>query len=132
MAKKLRVDSPADIAAKLIGINGEILAYEEPLKQLKDKRDEMRQLMVDSLKENRLEELRTEDGVTYTRAFRNSYKIADPKKAMPWLTEHDCLKPDTVKLGKLLKGVPVVPEGIEWTETEYLSTTGMKDALTEF
>lgn len=129
--KRLRVDSPTDIATQIIGINGEILAYEEPLKQLKARKDELRQLMLDSLKANRMSALETDSGVTFTRAFRSSLTISDLPQALKWAVANGVAKVDTIRAGKILKGSGAIPEGLEYKETEYLSTTGIKGALEE-
>lgn len=122
MAKKL---TPEALADKIIELNSAILVHEAPLKELKLERDELREQMLEALQKSRLNEVRTEGGVTFTRAFRNSYKVIDSKKALPWLLKNDAVKPDTIKLGKLLRGVPAIPDGIEWTETPYLSVRGL-------
>lgn len=127
MAKnKIAIHNPQKIAEKLITINGEILAYEEPLKGLKAKREELRLVMLEALKANKMGGLKTDDGITFSRAYRTTYKVEDLKMAQPWLVEHDCLKPDTTKMGKLLKGTgDAIPAGIGFTETEYLASAGI-------
>jgi hypothetical protein len=127
MATKLNT-----LAYKLFHTREEISAFEDSIKPLKDQEQKLRDEMLDALKTNRMTEFKTDYGVAYSRAVRTSYLVSDMEKARPWLEEHQCLKPDTVKMGKLLKGNgEAIPQGIDFSETTYLTVTGMKAALDE-
>jgi len=120
------------LAEKLFNIREEIAAYEDSIKPLKDQEQKLRDEMLETLRASRITEFKTDYGVAYTRAVRTSYLVTDMDKARSWLEEHQCLKPDTVKMGKFLKGNgEAIPAGIDFKETTYLSVSGMKNALEE-
>ncbi len=129
MKKKLSIGDPIELSEKLFKIRQEIAAWEEQVKPLKEKEDELRQSMLEALKSHRMQSLETERGITYTRASRATLGILDPKKAMVWALSNDCAKVDTVKAGKMLKGAGALPDGFEEKFTDYLQVTGIKDAL---
>lgn len=123
--KKITIGSPTDIAEKLIALRGEMLAITEPLKGLKEKETELKEMMLEALKAARLEGLSTEYGINFTRATRSSLVVTDPKKALDWALKNDSVRIDTVKASKLLKGTGALVPGFEDKFTDYLSITGL-------
>jgi hypothetical protein len=109
------------IADQLYKLREEIDAFEAPIKPMKAKEDELREEMLAELRRVRLESFRTEDGLSYVRAYRASLTVTDPAAALAWAVERQCAKVDTLKAAKLLKGAGALPEGFEQKETEYLS-----------
>ncbi len=124
MAQKLKVQR---IAGDILEIQAKIAAITATLKPLKEMEDLKYEEMLAELKTKRMDAFKTDEGVSFVRAFRNSYKVTDEAKALPWAQDNGLVKIDTAKLGKALKGHPSVPEGIEWVETEYLTVKAAKD-----
>ena len=119
---KIKILDPNQLADRLQKIDNEIAAYEAPLKDLKEKKELVREQLLHALKDNHLDGIKTEDGTTFTRAYRKGYDIVDEKKAISWAVENDCAKVDSVKLGKKLNGNgEAIPAGFEFKSTEYLS-----------
>ncbi len=125
--KPRKSEDPADIAIRLIDTENQLRAIEESKAPLLLRKAELREQMLISLKEHHLASLETVQGVTFSRAFRASLLIANPLAALDWAIAHDCAVVDKVLANKLLKGAGALPEGFEHKETEYLSTTGLKD-----
>src|SRR5437588_799311 len=110
------------LASELQDVRGEIAAFEESMRPLKDREEELRERMLAALKKDRLSSFKTEDGMAYVRAFRTSYAITDPAKALAWANENGCAKVDTAKLSKALRGnAQAIPDGFDYSETEYLT-----------
>lgn len=110
-----------EVAEELVALRSRILKIEATmLEPLKDEEEKLRIEMLRALHDSRIKAFKTEGGVMFTRAYRTSYVVTDALKALPWAQKNDCLKVDTVKLGRLLKGVPVIPQGIEMDEVEFL------------
>ncbi len=120
--RKIKATDPHDIADKLFKLRGEILAFEEPLKALKIKEEELRDQMLLSLKESRLDTFRDDMiPLTFTRTYRNSLEVVDFEKALGWALENNCAKVDVVAANKALKGAGALPKGFSQRETESLS-----------
>lgn len=131
MAKRLSIGSPLQIAEKLFKIRQEIAAFMEPIKALEEKEEKLRVEMLESLKANKMDALKTDRGVSYARASRAKLEITDPKKALDWALANNCAKVDTTKAASSLKGKGALPEGFEETFTDYLQVTGINKAIEE-
>lgn len=126
MAKaKLAIKRPVEIAEKIVAVSREIAAFEEQIKPIKAKRDELRQEMLESLRANRVESISTAYGVNFTRATRSSLTVTDPAAAKTWCLANGCIRPDLIQATKLLKGTGALPKGFEDKFTDYLSITGL-------
>ena len=123
MAKrKLAALDPHEIADRLFKIREEISAFEDSVKPLKEKEENLRTDMLTALKEQRLDTFRDENvPLTFTRSFRSSLEITDLFNAMDWAIVNECAKVDTIAANKKLKGVGALPKGFGYKETEYLS-----------
>lgn len=122
---KLVLPDYRGIAEQIIAIENEIQAFEEPVKQLKLRKEELRERMIHALKENRLNSFQTESDVGFSLAYRSSLEITDEKKALEWGFINQCIKVDTVKANRVLKGAGALPEGFVQAETEHLVVTGL-------
>ncbi len=110
-----------EIAAQLLENQQEQDHIKELLVPLLEDEDRLREAMVEALKKSRIPSFRSDNGFTYTRAFRASLGITDEAKALKWAIKNKCAKVDTPSANKLLKGAGALPEGFEQRETEYLT-----------
>lgn len=127
MARKIVLPRMDVLAEKLVNIEAEMLAFSEPLAQLKLRKEQIRAELLEALKAHRADSFRTESGATFSRAYRASLTVTDPIQALDWAVREGCAKVDIVAVNKALKGAGALPEGFEQKETEYLRVEGLKE-----
>lgn len=128
---KLSIGSPLQLAEKLFKIRSEIEAFMEPVEKLKVKEEKLRTEMLESLKANKMDSLKTERGINYVRADKPmKFIIKDKEKALAWAIENHCAKIDVTETKAKLAGTGALPD---FFEEEYQGQTlrieGMKNAL---
>ena|SRR3990167_10312872 len=128
MKKKIVQLNPHLIADKLFKIKSEIQAFEDSIKPLKEKEENLRTDMLTALKESRMDSFRDDNvPLTFTRAYRSSLEITDAFHAMDWAIVNECAKVDTIAANKKLKGAGALPKGFGYKETEYLTIKTITD-----
>lgn len=86
-----------------VSIATELYQVQQEMTELKEREDELRGVLLESMQKQGVGFVRLDNGTSFTRAHRESLKIKDTQKATAWAEKHDCLKVDTTKAFKILR-----------------------------
>lgn len=118
------------LAKELAEIRKDINAIEDSLKPLKVRRDELQAELIKAMKENELKSLKTDD-YNFARTVKKDFRVIDESQVMEDLKARNeyenYVKPKIDIIGlkayqkSLLEGAGEILNGVEPTETEYMS-----------
>jgi hypothetical protein len=109
-------------AISLITVATELHAIQTEQKRLKEREEELRAALFDSLKSQGVASVKLKDGTQYVVAKRHSLEPLQTMKeqAWKWAVEHNALKLDTSKAFKILRHQLDTPKFFRIKMTEYL------------
>src|SRR5918998_1140240 len=107
--------SPVTVATELHAIQAE-------QKRLKEREDELRAALFESLRSQGVASVKLQDGTQYVVAKRHSLEplLTMKEQAWKWALEHNALKLDTSKAFKILRHQLDTPKFFKVKTTEYL------------
>lgn len=113
------------IAQELWNVEGEIKNWQTKIaprvKELEERREELRAALLASMQKSRLKTVRVESGDIFVRTVRAKFEITDQAKADSWGRENDCMRLDKTRANSILLRLPKVPDGFEQRDEEHLT-----------
>ncbi len=86
-----------------VSIATELYQVQQEKEALTEREDELKDILLGSMKTQGVGFVRLDNGTSFTRSHRESLKIKDTEKARNWANKNDCLKVDTTKAFKILR-----------------------------
>jgi hypothetical protein len=107
--------SPLSVATELHAIELQEAA-------IKVRKEQLREVLFESLKHQGVKSVRLEDGSMYLRSERHTLKPVSTRKeeAWQWAAEHNALKLDTAKAFQILRRELKLPKFFRIEKSEYL------------
>jgi hypothetical protein len=107
--------SPVTVATELRAIEMQEAA-------LKVRKEQLREVLFESLKHQGVKSVKLEDGTMYLRSERHTLKPVAKyqEQAWAWAAEHNCFKIDTTRAHKILSRELKLPRFFKVERAEYL------------
>ena len=81
------------------------------------------------MKEADLVSIKVSSGENFARASRKSLIITNEIQALKWAKENHCLSLNKIIATQKLKNAEVMPEGLKFEESEYISVRKPKEEI---
>lgn len=101
-------------------VASELYAVESQLAPLQERQKELKEVLFNALKKQKVRSVRLDDGTIFTIAERGTLKAKDAEKAMDWAEKNYCVKLDSTKALKILRRELKLPRCFQIEKSEYL------------
>src|SRR4051812_15686571 len=114
--------SKPKLAISPVTVATELHAIQTEQKRLKEREEELRAALFDSLKQQGVKSVKLEDETIYLRSERHSLEplLTMRDEAWKWAVEHNALKLDSSKAFKILRHQLEMPKFFRVKTSEYL------------
>ena len=99
------------------------------LQPLKEERDAIQTELVGIMKEADLASIKVSSGESFARASRKSLIITNEIQALNWAKDNYCFSLNKIIATQKLKNAEVMPEGLKFEESEYISVRKPKEEI---